>query len=291
MISNCLARRGCLRTMKALKIALGVNFALAASAVGLCAADTKPLYDEALKYFSQAALIPIVISEAQEVGDVFDARTKSLLAHRSECFPKLPNPDTSKTALPDLKSTTSTNVGFALALSALGKGELQGVTADSVNISFRTAVISSISMHALQSAADYTACPFLNTVFNGRAENSAGEIPIVIGLVIRAQQHLDLSFKNSASANLAVVELRKFFTRIGVGGNITFERQNQTNISLSSNETLPVAFRPIYSPTVARAVAEIRAGDSAPSGARKEEEPSPSRMLQDLYDEATKGIP
>lgn len=214
-------------------------------------------------YFKSFGMLPILIPEGQMVGDVYDLQSGSLKDQASRCFPGLEIGEFEATTLPTVLQTDKASAAALFNLPAFASGSGSARYENVVSIRYIDARVKKVSLSSLRSALS-SECAYLRPLMNGTLVDPDGleELPLIISRVIYGKPEFFIGLKDGmdfeGEASLADFSLEQADTT----AQVTFKRQGDRGLILSSNDVLPVAFTPAFLPTPI--FDEIRGSDEQP---------------------------
>ncbi|WP_342709916.1 hypothetical protein AAFG13_36720 [Bradyrhizobium sp. B124] len=198
---------------------------------------------------------PFIISEGQQVGDLIDVRTRSVLKRRAACFPNLVPPQPQKFDLPKFVGMSQTAASFLFEVKQWFGLTANDKLVDSVSLVFSEGAIEDVTLDDLQSNLSKE-CEFLKPlIMEGKVITLFGRTATLIRTVIRAKTNTVMSFGTDASAEAKIEQLKNLLpggaasvlpVDASIGAKI--DLKGQKAVTLQTEGPSSVAFRPTHIP-------------------------------------------
>ena len=200
--------------------------------------------------FADQGLIPIVRPGAQEVGGVYNAKTRRWVYEAATCFPNLKAQAAVPSALPEVilkhAEDTSVALGFDKMVSALVGVNL----VRSAKMTFSEVTVQDTPEYSFRETYSAQKCPELSAIIASVTSGQQPTVPVeplfILGTLYRAKRTVTIELVNGASAAEALGAITR---AIPVKGHIQSRESGNASITLENDIVLPVAAMPAFIPT------------------------------------------
>src|SRR5260221_1065887 len=245
-----------------IRLATGTIFAILLNAV-ICHRRTTAdagvqEYASALvQYFNslRGGYEPFIVSEGQQVGDLIDVKTRSVLKRRAACFPNLVPPQPQKFDLPRFVGMSQTAASFLFEIKKWIGLTANDKIVDNVSLVFSDATIEDVTLDDLQSKLSKD-CDFLKPlIMDGQVITVFGRTATLVRTIVRARTNTVVSFGVEADAGAKVEQLQKLLPGgtasvlpIDASIEAKIDLKGQKAVTLQADGPSAVAFRPTHIP-------------------------------------------
>lgn len=222
------------------------------------------LYKSLLARFSPLHLIPIAVPRGEEVGGVYGLPSMEYLADRKTCFPKLILPRSSPTVLPSVQIGNDVGAALTLGLTAADISAA-GTHVQNVVITFQDAKVVAAPSMTIANAYRQESCPFLKGIIGSFRQGDRASTPanLVVGEVYVARRTITITYDNKAGVEAGLSRWRKALKLANLNAKADISGGSSFEIKVSSDDELPVAVRPAFTPDLVgeRVLGEENQGD------------------------------